>query len=73
MDTGQIIAQEPIKIAKNDRIENLYGKQKHIWSLFEEGKSLYWKNHDQFQETNNLKLYRYYLSILSENAIHMFA
>lgn len=26
MDTGQIIAQEPIKIAKNDRIENLYGK-----------------------------------------------
>ena len=26
MDTGQIIAQEPVKIAKNDTIENLYGK-----------------------------------------------
>ena len=26
MDTGQIIAQEPVKIAKNDTIKNLYGK-----------------------------------------------
>jgi phosphoribosylglycinamide formyltransferase-1 len=26
MDTGQIIAQEPVKIAKNDTIQNLYGK-----------------------------------------------